>query len=103
MSSFGNAVWWAIVTATTVGYGDVSPVSTEGRVIAVILMLTGIGIIGVFTATVASFFLEPEVNDDAAKLAGRLDVIEAKLDRLLAERTADEEPVADRTSRTSRT
>jgi voltage-gated potassium channel len=93
VSSFGNAVWWAIVTATTVGYGDVSPVSTEGRVIAVILMLTGIGIIGVFTATVASFFLEPEVNDDTAKLAERLDVIEAKLDRLLAERTAAGEPV----------
>jgi voltage-gated potassium channel len=82
VSSFGNAVWWAIVTATTVGYGDVSPVSTEGRLIAVVLMLTGIGVIGVFTATVASFFLEPDVAETQDVVA-RLDAIERKLDQLL--------------------
>jgi voltage-gated potassium channel len=42
--SFGDALWKAIVTATTAGYGDVSPVTVEGRVIAVVLMLTGIGV-----------------------------------------------------------
>ena len=83
VSSFGNALWWAVVTATTVGYGDVSPLSTEGRLIAVVLMLTGIGVIGTFTATVASFFLEPEAEavDD---VSARLDAIERKLDLLLA-------------------
>jgi voltage-gated potassium channel len=85
VGSIGNALWWAVVTATTVGYGDVSPVSTEGRLIAVLLMLTGIGVIGVFTATVASFFLEPE-PDSTPDVAARLDAIERKLDRLLAER-----------------
>jgi voltage-gated potassium channel len=45
---FGDAMWWAVVTATTVGYGDVSPVTVEGRLIAVVLMVTGIGVIGVF-------------------------------------------------------
>jgi voltage-gated potassium channel len=56
--SFGDALWWAVVTATTVGYGDISPSTVEGRIIAVVLMLTGIGVIGIFTATVVSFFFE---------------------------------------------
>jgi voltage-gated potassium channel len=83
ISSYGDALWWAVVTATTVGYGDVSPVTAEGRVIAVVLMLTGIGVIGVFTATVASFFFEHEQQCDSAELAARLDRIEQKLDELL--------------------
>jgi voltage-gated potassium channel len=70
----GDALWWAVVTATTIGYGDLSPVTVEGRLIAVVLMLTGIGVIGVFTATVASFFFEQErseVADLALRLAAR--------------------------------
>src|SRR5436853_326114 len=47
IGSLGDAFWWAIVTTTTVGYGDVSPVTTEGRLIAVALMVVGIGFIGV--------------------------------------------------------
>jgi voltage-gated potassium channel len=92
ITSFGDALWWAIVTATTVGYGDVSPITTEGRLIAVFLMLTGIGVIGVFTATVANYFFESDTGE-AAALAARLTAIEEKLDRLLVERLArDAEP-----------
>jgi hypothetical protein len=83
--AFGVIAMWSIVTATTVGYGDVSPISAEGRLIAVILMLTGIGVIGVFTATVASFFFENEQQSDSAELAVTLDRIEHKLDELLSE------------------
>ena len=83
ITSYGDALWWAIVTATTVGYGDVSPLTAEGRIIAVILMLTGIGVIGVFTATVASFFFEHEQQSESTELASRLDRIEQKLDELL--------------------
>ena len=54
-----------MVTVTTVGYGDVSPVTLEGRLIAIVLMLTGIGVIGVFTATVASFFVEAQHEADS--------------------------------------
>lgn len=83
ITGFGDALWWAVVTATTVGYGDVSPITVEGRLIAVVLMLTGIGVIGVFTATVASFFFEHEQESETAQLATRLDTIERKLDELL--------------------
>ena len=57
VESLGDAYWWAIVTVTTVGYGDVSPKTTEGRLVATALMIVGIGVISVFTATLASFFL----------------------------------------------
>ena len=48
---------WSFVTTTTVGYGDISPESHIGRIIAVILMITGIGFVGMLTGTIATFFL----------------------------------------------
>jgi voltage-gated potassium channel len=51
-----DAIWWAYVTITTVGYGDKFPVTTEGRIIAAILMTAGVGLFGTFTAFVASWF-----------------------------------------------
>jgi len=87
IQSIGDAFWWAIVTTTTVGYGDVSPVTGEGRLIAVGLMVVGIGFIGVFTATLTSFFLEPNRSDETG-LEQRLARIDEKLDLLLSERLA---------------
>lgn len=55
--SFGDALWWACTTVTTVGYGDYFPVTTTGRVVAVGLMLVGIGLVGAVTATVAAWIL----------------------------------------------
>ncbi|MFV8346234.1 potassium channel family protein [Flavobacterium sp. ZB4P13] len=52
-----DAIWWAYVTITTVGYGDKFPVTTEGRIIATILMTAGVGLFGTFTAFVASWFV----------------------------------------------
>jgi len=53
-----DAIWWSYVTITTVGYGDKFPVTTEGRIIGSILMTTGVGIFGTFTALVSSWFID---------------------------------------------
>lgn len=58
VSSFGDALWWSIVTTITVGYGDISPVTGSGRVIAAFLMLTGIGLLGALTANFANHWSE---------------------------------------------
>ena len=58
-----DARWWAVVAVAAVGYGDVNPVSGEGRLIALGLMFVGIGVISVFTATMASWFVEGGAAD----------------------------------------
>jgi voltage-gated potassium channel len=63
--NFEDGLWWAFVTATTVGYGDLSPDTNFGRIIAVLLMLIGIGLIGSLTSTITSFFLnKPNTKKD---------------------------------------
>ncbi|MFN3754114.1 potassium channel family protein [Flavobacterium sp.] len=60
-----DAIWWAYVTITTVGYGDKFPVTTEGRIIAAILMTAGVGLFGTFTAYIASWFVtENKLTDN---------------------------------------
>ena len=55
-----DAVWWTYSTITTVGYGDKYPVTTEGRILAMILMTFGVGLFGTFTAYIASIFVTEE-------------------------------------------
>jgi voltage-gated potassium channel len=84
--NYPDALWWAIVTVTTVGYGDRYPVTTGGRAVAVVLMLVGIGLIGTLTATVASVFVKEhtdanreEYKKGHADLGQRLSVISDRL------------------------
>lgn len=63
-----DALWWAFVTITTVGYGDKFPVTHEGRAIAVILMTAGVGLFGTFTAYVASYFLDAEREKEQSEM-----------------------------------
>lgn len=56
--SFGDALWWAMTTVTTVGYGDLTPVTVQGRIVAVALMLVGISVLGTVTASIAAWFVE---------------------------------------------
>jgi len=58
IKSFEDGLWWAVTTVTTVGYGDKFPTTTEGRLLAVLLMLVGISLVGVITASVASWFVK---------------------------------------------
>lgn len=57
IGSFGDALWWATATVTTVGYGDLYPVTTTGRMVAVVLMVIGIAVVGSVTAAVAAWFV----------------------------------------------
>lgn len=58
ITNYGDAVWWAFVTITTIGYGDYFPVTFEGRAIAVLLMLSGLALVSVITVSFASWFLD---------------------------------------------
>jgi len=80
---FGEALWWAIVTVTTVGYGDRVPLTPGGQWVAVVLMLTGIGLVGFITATVASFFVQEQHASELAQMRQQLNEIR---DLLLTER-----------------
>ena len=62
--SFPDALWWAIVTLTTVGFGDIFPTSLGGRAIGVVLMFFGIGVLGMFTATIAGVFVEKRLRKE---------------------------------------
>ncbi|MEJ6951002.1 potassium channel family protein [Natronospora cellulosivora (SeqCode)] len=63
-----DASWWAIVTATTVGYGDFFPISYSGRIVAIILMFTGIGLFGGITATITEIFIKIEKRRELGQL-----------------------------------
>ena len=62
ITSFGDSLWWAAVTITTVGYGDFVPVTVRGRVIATTLMLGGVAVLGVLTATLSSWIVQRVAN-----------------------------------------
>jgi voltage-gated potassium channel len=61
-TSFGNGIYWAISTMTTVGYGDISPESTEGKALSVVVMLVGIGAATLFVGAVAQRFFRSDVE-----------------------------------------
>ncbi|HXA31156.1 MAG TPA: ion channel [Acidimicrobiales bacterium] len=65
---YPDALWWAATTVTTVGYGDKVPVTPTGRTLAVVLMVAGIGLVGILTATVASFFIEQQSEKGKGEL-----------------------------------
>jgi len=67
IGSVADGLWWAFVTATTVGYGDISPASLGGRLIAFVLMTVGIGLIGLITGSVATYFLRGDAGEAAAE------------------------------------
>jgi voltage-gated potassium channel len=88
-TSLGLAYWWAVTTVTTVGYGDVVPVSPEGRAVGTLLMLTGLSLIPTLTSVIVSLFLAKRRQLEQARIeqleseqAAVLERIEARLERI---------------------
>jgi len=70
-ATFGDSLWWAIVTLTTVGYGDIVPITPTGRWVAVMIMITGVAVLGLLSGSLASFFRGGEAKGaDATGAAG---------------------------------
>ncbi|SNT10354.1 potassium channel family protein [Rhodococcoides kyotonense] len=69
IQTFPDALWWAVATVTTVGYGDYTPTTATGRFIAVALMVAGIALLGVVTATLASWLVHKVAEQDDANQA----------------------------------
>ena len=84
--SFPDALWWSVVTVTTVGYGDMSPVTVAGRAIAVVLMLGGIGLFGGLTANLASAIVrsENDVENDVKSVLAELRALRGQIGGLEA-------------------
>ncbi|MEO3783603.1 ion channel [Actinocorallia sp. B10E7] len=88
ITTFGDALWWAMTTVTTVGYGDTYPVTETGRFIAGGLMLSGIALLGVVTASLASWLIERVADlEEQSQAATRRDV--EALSREIAELRAE--------------
>jgi voltage-gated potassium channel len=80
ITTFGDALWWTITTISTVGYGDRYPVTVQGRVVAGALMVAGIALLGVVTASIASWFVESVRANDR-----ETERVEAQLAEVLVE------------------
>jgi voltage-gated potassium channel len=73
--TFGESVWWAVTTMSTVGYGDYYPVTPEGRIVAIGLMLAGVALLGVVTASIAAWLIEAVREVEAeSQAATRADI-----------------------------
>lgn len=71
----GDAIWWAITTITTVGYGDRYPITTEGRIMGVILMIAGIALVTTFTGFIATYFMQAEHQTEKDEKDKNLDLL----------------------------
>jgi voltage-gated potassium channel len=89
IKTFGDSVWWAMTTVTTVGYGDHYPVTTLGRAVAVVLMLVGISVLGIITAALAAWLVK--VSGEPEKLSEHREVLERlhQLEGLVLDLRAD--------------
>lgn len=96
IQTFGDALWWSMATVTTVGYGDVVPVTFTGRCVAIALMLSGIAVLGVVTASIASWLMEQIADDSRATQASPADISALRSEIELLRRDLRDRADADR-------
>lgn len=95
ITTFGDAVWWAFVTMTTVGYGDAFPVTIQGRLVAVAVMVLGVSLIGLVSAILASGFvarLQGQQDTDLALVLRKMDGLETQVASLADELRRSDAP-----------
>ena len=85
IDSAGQTIWWTIVTMTTVGYGDISPATSGGRAVAVVIMLSGITLFGIVTANLAAWFTKSKEAREGNDLALQVKELTAAVERLTAQ------------------
>lgn len=83
--SYGRSLWWAIATATTIGYGDISPHTFIGKLAAIFLMIVGIGIVGILTSSLTNLFIHDHADDRMQRILDKLDRLEKTNQQLAAE------------------
>ncbi len=79
-AEFTDSLWWAIVTVTTVGYGDIAPTTPVGRVLAVVLMLSGLGLLSTLAASISAYFVGSDSDKELLEIKHRLERIERLLE-----------------------
>ena len=79
--SIMGGIWWAVVTVTTVGYGDIAPATTGGRLVAVVLMLCGLGLLSTLAASISAYFVSVDGEAEIKQLNERLGRIERLLEQ----------------------
>lgn len=92
--TFGDAAWWAITTNTTVGYGDPFPVTPIGRMVAAALMMSGIAVLGVVTASIASWLVQRVEESTEAAVESAEEPVRAEVRELLVEVAALRQEIA---------
>jgi voltage-gated potassium channel len=93
--TFGDALWWAITTITTVGYGDMYPVTSTGRMVAAALMMSGIAVLGVVTASIASWLVQRVEESTEAAAESAEEPVRVELGELVAEIAALRREIAE--------
>lgn len=90
-----NGVWWAIVTASTVGYGDIAPATLPGRLVAIVMILSGASVISTLAASITAYFLDTDTNAGLCELNERM----ARLEKLTSSQLAEPDSPAGSASK----
>jgi len=80
--SYGESIWWSLVTVTTVGYGGIIPVTVYGKLIATVTMIFGIGFIGIMTSTITNYVKDKNTKTEETKKNAEIEALKEQVEQL---------------------